>query len=93
MNLSATLMIFSLLRNPSLCLPHATVSTFDRIPVSIATAFTAANRGQKPDIKAVVLDKDNCFAEPKGNKIHGPYEVRTLEFTYFRPPPCHCEAF
>ena len=82
MNISATLKAFSLLRNPSLCLPHATVSTFDRIPISVATALAAANGGQRPDIRAVVLDKDNCFAKPKENIIYGPYEVRPLNLNF-----------
>ncbi|KAF6231557.1 hypothetical protein HO173_010309 [Letharia columbiana] len=74
MNVSATLSVFSLLRKPSLCLPHATVPTFDRVPISIATALTAANGGQRPDIRAIVLDKDNCFAKPKESSIHSPYK-------------------
>lgn len=78
MNVSATLKVFKLLQNPSLCLPHATVPTFDRVPSSIATALTAANGGQRPDIRAIVLDKDNCFAKPKENRIHEPYEVRPV---------------
>lgn len=80
MNVSATLKVFSLLRNPSLCLPHATVPTFDRVPISVATALTAANGGQTPDIRAVVLDKDNCFAKPTENSIYGPYKVRQPTF-------------
>ena len=80
MNISATLNVFSFLRNPSLCLPHATVSTFDRLPISVATALTAANGGQRPDIRAVVLDKDNCFARPKTNSIYRPYKVRPTMF-------------
>ena len=90
MNLSATLKISSLLRNPSLLLPHANVPTFDLLPISIATALTAANGGQTPDIRAVVLDKDNCFAKPKENRIHEPYQVRTLNFTPFTP---QCRSF
>ena len=86
MNLSATLNIFRLLGNPSLCLPHATLSTFDRLPISIATALTAANGGQRPDIRAVVLDKDNCFAKPKDNSIYGPYQVRPINFKSFLTP-------
>lgn len=86
MNVSATLNVFSLLRNPSLCLPHATVPTFDRVPISIATALAAANGGQRPDIRAIVLDKDNCFAKPKTNSIHSSYKVRPTNFTRFLPP-------
>ncbi len=81
MNVSATFNVFNLLRNPSLCLPHATVPTFDRVPFSIAPALTAANGGQRPDIRAVVLDKDNCFAKPKSNSIHRPYKVRPFNIT------------
>ncbi len=83
MNVSATLKAFSLLRNPSMCLPHATVSTFDRVPISIATALTAANGGQRPNIRAVVLDKDNCFAKPKENRVYGPYKVSPIDLTCF----------
>ncbi|KAM0801356.1 mitochondrial PGP phosphatase [Usnea florida] len=74
MNISATLNVFNLLRNPRLCLPHATVPTFERVPTSISTALTVANGGRRPDIRAVVLDKDNCFAKPKENSIYGPYK-------------------
>ena len=84
MNFSATLNVFNLLRNPGLCLPHATVPTFERVPVTIGTALTVANGGRRPDIRAVVLDKDNCFAKPKENSIHGPYKVRSIKL--FRSP-------
>ncbi len=75
MNVSATLNAFRVLRSPSLCLPHATVSNFNHLPVPISQAFTALNDGQEPDIRAVVLDKDNCFAIPKDNEIYKPYKV------------------
>lgn len=71
MNVSATLNAFRLLRNPSLCLPHATVSTFNDLPVPLSTAFGNA----EADIRAVVLDKDNCFAVPKENVVYKPYTV------------------
>lgn len=71
MNLSATLNVFRLIRQPSLCLPHATVSTFNDLPVPLNKAFGALN----PDIRAVVLDKDNCFAVPKEHAIYQPYAV------------------
>ncbi|KAL9101161.1 MAG: hypothetical protein Q9163_003563 [Psora crenata] len=68
MNLSGSLNAFRMLVKPSLCLPHSTVSTFDQIPIPI--------RGSSgwPDIKAVVLDKDNCFAVPQANSVYNPYE-------------------
>ena len=71
MNLSGTLNAFRLLFNPGLCLPHYTVSTFNDIPVPLSRVF---RHGEKEaDIRAVVLDKDNCFAVPHQDEIHEPY--------------------
>ncbi len=74
-NVSATLNVFKLLTRPSLCLPHATISTFNQLPVPLNSAF---GRYKNVDIRAVVLDKDNCFAIPHSNEEHGPYEVCSL---------------
>jgi len=73
MNISGTFNIFRLLANPALCLPHHTVSTFDQLPIPLSAAFASKNGEKKPDIRAVVLDKDNCFAVPKSNDIHKSY--------------------
>ncbi|KAL8694466.1 MAG: hypothetical protein Q9218_000878 [Villophora microphyllina] len=83
MNVSATLNFFKLIRRPSLCLPHATISNFNDLPVPLSNAFGAL----KPNIRAVVLDKDNCFAVPKQNAIYEPYadKFHSLLTTY--PPP------
>jgi phosphatidylglycerophosphatase GEP4 len=72
-NVSATLNIFRLLAKPSLCLPQATVSTFNDLPLPLNKAFEA--KYKNVDIRAVVLDKDDCFAVPKTDVIHKPYEV------------------
>jgi hypothetical protein len=72
LNVSATLNVFRLLTRPTLCLPHATVSTFNHLPIPLNKAF---GKYEKVDIKAVVLDKDNCFAYPNSNEIHKPYNV------------------
>ncbi|KAL8741127.1 MAG: hypothetical protein Q9190_006235 [Brigantiaea leucoxantha] len=69
MNVSASLNFFKLIRNPALCLPHATIPTFNDLPVPLSALFGAAN----PDIRAVILDKDNCFARSKENVIYEPY--------------------
>lgn len=74
-NISATLNIFRLIAKPTLCLPHATVSTFNHLPIQLNSAFT---QHKNVDIRAVVLDKDNCFAYPKANDVHKPYEVSLL---------------
>lgn len=73
LNVSATLNIFRVLANPSLCLPHATVSTFNDLPVPLNTAF---EKYGKVDIRAVILDKDDCFAKPHENEVYKPYRVR-----------------
>ena len=71
-NLSATLNVFRLLAKPTLCLPHATVSTFNHVPIPLHNAL---KKYKNVDIKAVVLDKDNCFAYPNSNEVHEPYKV------------------
>ncbi|KAF2767731.1 HAD-superfamily phosphatase [Teratosphaeria nubilosa] len=79
MNVSATVNIFRLLANPSLCLPYYTISTFDKLPVPLSSAFISKNGEKKPDIRAVVLDKDNCFAVPKQNDIYPAYQQKFEE--------------
>lgn len=70
-NVSATLNVFRLIAKPALCLPHATIPTFQQLPIPLHKAF---GKYQGVDIKAVVLDKDDCFAVSKSNSIHKPYE-------------------
>ncbi|KAI0834663.1 HAD-superfamily phosphatase [Hypoxylon sp. FL0890] len=73
-NFSGTINVFKLLTKPSLCLPHATVSTFNEIPSPIEKAFEG--RGKTVDIRAVVLDKDDCFAYPDTNEVYPAYAER-----------------
>jgi phosphatidylglycerophosphatase GEP4 len=89
-NLSGTFNIFKLLLNPSLCLPHATVSTFNQIPIPISGAFAQGEKNVQPDIRAIVLDKDNCFATPGSNEVYSDYRVKQTKpseysLTVFRP--------
>ncbi|KAL3423062.1 HAD superfamily phosphatase [Phlyctema vagabunda] len=70
LNISATLNVFRLLARPNLCLPQATISTFNQLPIPLNQAF---GKYKNVDIRAVVLDKDNCFAYPKSNDIYKPY--------------------
>lgn len=71
--------MFRLFRDPTLCLPHHTVSTFNHLPIPLSKAFptkdAAGNGLGEVDIQAVILDKDNCFATPHTNEIHKPYHV------------------
>lgn len=78
LNLSASLNIFKLLSNPSLCLPHAIVPTFNDLPIPLDSAFQ--KQGAKVDIKAVVLDKDDCFAVPETNEVYQPFKVSHSAF-------------
>lgn len=71
MNVSATLNFLRVIGKPSLCLPHATIPTFNDLPIPLSDAFGTL----KPDIRAVVLDKDDCFAVPKENVVYKPYTV------------------
>lgn len=68
MNLSGTLNALRLLWKPSLCLPHVTVPSFDKLKIPLKD-------DRFPNIKAVVLDKDNCFAVKHEATIYEPYRV------------------
>jgi hypothetical protein len=74
LNLSASLNVFKLISRPSLCLPHHTVPTFNDLPIPLNKAFEGS--GKEVDIRAVVLDKDDCFAFPEANEVYKPYKVR-----------------
>ena len=76
MNISGTLNVLRLITNPTFCLPHHTISTFDQLPVPISAALANKNGEKKPDIRAVILDKDNCFAVPYENQVYGPYSSK-----------------
>ena len=76
MNISGTLNVFRLIRDPALCLPQHAVPTFNHLPVPLSKAFPQKKNGDEVDIRAVILDKDNCFAVPHANEIHKPYHVR-----------------
>ncbi|ORY19579.1 mitochondrial PGP phosphatase [Clohesyomyces aquaticus] len=81
MNISGTLNVFRLIWSPTLCLPQHTVSTFNQLPIPLNRAFPQNDGNQrKPvDIRAVVLDKDNCFAVPHENEVYKPYEAKFQE--------------
>ncbi|EON97541.1 putative had superfamily phosphatase protein [Phaeoacremonium minimum UCRPA7] len=74
LNLSASLNVFKLLSRPSLCLPHATIATFNDLPIPLDSAFK--QKGRDVDIRAVVLDKDDCFAYPETSEVYGPYKAK-----------------
>jgi phosphatidylglycerophosphatase GEP4 len=78
MNISGTFNVFRLLREPALCLPQQTVSTFNHLPIPLSKSFPrkdGASGQREADIQAIVLDKDNCFAVPHTHEVHKPYQV------------------
>lgn len=84
MNIPAILSLFRVARDPTLCLPHATVSTFADLPIPLSRAFprrrteagsTYNEKHDFVDIRAVVLDKDNCFAIPHTDEVYPAYSV------------------
>lgn len=72
-NVSATLNVARLAYNPSLCLPHLTVKSFDQLsfPLRIPNEDALV-------IKGLVLDKDNCFAKDHDDKVWPTYKVRSI---------------
>ncbi|CDK24857.1 unnamed protein product [Kuraishia capsulata CBS 1993] len=71
MNISATLNVSKLLVKPSLAMPHLQVETFADLPVPIRFPQSISTQ-----IKAVVLDKDNCFAKNHDDKVWPEYESK-----------------
>lgn len=76
MNISGTFNVFRLLMNPALCLPHHMISTFEQLPIPLTKAFAQPGSEKQADIRAVVLDKDNCFAIPYQSQVHKPYQAK-----------------
>jgi phosphatidylglycerophosphatase GEP4 len=77
-NLSATFNIVRILFKPSICLPHHTVSNFNDLPIPLDKALQREGRAAT-DIRAVVLDKDDCFAYPNQNEVYPDYKVRMFQ--------------
>ncbi|ANZ77250.1 BA75_04136T0 [Komagataella pastoris] len=69
MNVSATLNVSRLLISPSLCLPHMMIPTFKDLPITPAFPLMP-----EKGIKAIVLDKDNCFAKAHDDKVWPDYQ-------------------
>lgn len=72
-NLSASFNVLRLLFKPGICLPHHTVPTFADLPLPLDKVLM--RDGTPVRVKAVVLDKDDCFAYPDTNEVHEPYKV------------------
>lgn len=68
LNLSGVISAFRLVYNPAHFLPHLTIPTFKDLPIPLEIP------GSDAEIKVVLLDKDNCFAEPHANKVWPEYQ-------------------
>ncbi|EED15000.1 conserved hypothetical protein [Talaromyces stipitatus ATCC 10500] len=75
-NLQAfNLTVSTLLKQPSHLLPNLTISTFLDLPEQIGAHLPSRspNEGEKPNIKALILDKDNTLCPPNTTSIPTPY--------------------
>ena len=69
MNIPATLNFLKLIRDPTLILPQSTIPQFSHLPIPLNRAFAP----ETPTIRAIVVDKDNCFAIPHSLTPYPPY--------------------
>lgn len=70
-NVSATLNVLRLVTTPQLAHPHIVARTFGEIPVPLVFPDV--------EIKAIVLDKDNCFAKAHDDKVWPSYASKWEE--------------
>lgn len=80
-NLSGTIGALSLIFRPAQCLPQAVVRNFNELPIPISKVFESDARIKNVNIRAVVLDKDDCFARPGETEIAAENKVRTAFIT------------
>lgn len=76
-NASAVANVHRVAYNPALCLPHLRVDSFDKLVFPLAIPGAS--------IRAIVLDKDNCFAKDHDDKIWPAYQQawERLRAAYF----------
>ena len=67
------------LNEPSSLLPHRTIPTLLPLPLPLGSWLPSLrDTGKKPNIRALVLDKDNTLCPPKTTKLHQAY-INKLE--------------
>jgi phosphatidylglycerophosphatase GEP4 len=87
MNLSGTINTFRLLYTPRLARPHVVLNQFSELtsPLGKCIAHNVKKKYgidvPEPDIRAIVIDKDNCIARPHALEVWPAYKVciRTSE--------------
>lgn len=80
MNLSGTLNAWRAVMTPRIVRPHVVLGQFSDIafPLSKCVAANVKERwgmDVQPDIRAVVIDKDNCIAKAKTLQLAEEYTV------------------
>jgi phosphatidylglycerophosphatase GEP4 len=81
MNLSGTINTFRLLYAPRLARPHVVLGQFSELTFPLGKCIAANIKKHhgidvpEPDIRAVVIDKDNCIARPHALEIWPAYQV------------------
>lgn len=67
------------IHDPASLLPHATIPTFVSLPVPVSSGLPTLPSGNKPVIRALVLDKDNTLCPPDTAKLHPAYVEKLQE--------------
>ena|SRR5579862_1000827 len=81
MNLSGTINTFRLLYAPRLARSHVVLNQFSDLTFPVSKCIVTNVRRQygvdvpEPDIRAVVIDKDNCIAKPHSLEVWPAYKV------------------
>jgi phosphatidylglycerophosphatase GEP4 len=81
MNLSGTINTFRILYAPKLARPHVVLSQFSDLTFPVSRCIVANVKRlhgidvPEPDIRAVVIDKDNCIAKPHSLEVWPAYKV------------------
>jgi phosphatidylglycerophosphatase GEP4 len=81
MNLSGTINTFRLLYAPRLARPHVVLNQFSELTFPLGQSIKANVKRlhgvdvPEPDIRAVVIDKDNCISRPHALEVWPSYQV------------------
>jgi phosphatidylglycerophosphatase GEP4 len=81
MNLSGTINTFRLLYAPTLARPHVVLNQFTELSFPLKKCIAANVKKRygldvpEPDIRAVVIDKDNCIARPHSLEVWPAYKA------------------
>jgi len=81
MNLSGTINTFRLVYAPKLARPHVILSQFNELTFPLSRCIVNNVKRQygvdvpEPDIRAVVIDKDNCISKPHSLEVWPAYKV------------------